>query len=101
DPQSAEAHAQRGHELRLLVNELPPAARKRILTLALDQLKKADDLGMRSAALFDDAGAVLENLGQGREARTAYSRGLDLAPKDVKLLVKRGWINGALQDYPN
>ncbi len=94
DPQSAEAHHQRGRLLRRLVPgwRLPPAARKSVFSLARDQLQKAAELGGRSAALFNDLGAVLKNLGQSKAAVDAYSQGLALDRDHVKLLVNRGWV---------
>ena len=54
-------------------------------------------LGLRSADLFDDLGAMLEQderlEGEVRlkAAVAAYSKGLELRPTDVLLLIKRGW----------
>jgi Flp pilus assembly protein TadD len=93
DPEAAEAFAKRGRLLRLLVPRLPKAARPGALQLAVRELQKADTLELRSAALFDDLGAVLEQLPRRKkEALGAYSRGLELEPKNVKLLTKRGWL---------
>src|SRR5262249_14160455 len=61
------------------------------LLLARDQLKKAVDLGARSAKVFDNLGSTLEHLGQLPAAIQAYSKALELEPKNLKVLVKRGW----------
>jgi serine/threonine protein kinase len=93
DPAAPEAYEQRGRLLRRLIPklDLPQAAHRQKLGLALEQLRKADELGVQSAALFDDLGAVLESLGKVQEAIEAYSRGVKLAPDDAKLRTKRGW----------
>jgi Flp pilus assembly protein TadD len=41
--------------------------------------------------VFGDLGAMMEHTGQLKKAVRAYSNGLILAPKDVKLLNKRAW----------
>ncbi len=105
DAQSREAYAKRGRLLRLiaadleLVKEVPPAIRKSTLLLAAAELQKSIQLGAQSAAVYDDFGAVLEQLGKNKGASEAYSKGLELAPKDVKLLVKRGWVYAQLRQY--
>jgi tetratricopeptide (TPR) repeat protein len=99
DLNAPDAHEQRGRQLRLLVNELPPQVRKNVLLLARAELEKAIELGGTSATLFDDYGAVMELLGKVKEAVAAYSDGLKQAPRDVKLLVKRGWANQGLKQY--
>ncbi len=97
-------HEQRARELRTLANELPAQARKERETayvLILDQLDRTLKLGAQSPTLFGELGAVEELLAgfrpkealqRLREALAAYSKGLDLEPKDVKLRVKRGWV---------
>jgi tetratricopeptide (TPR) repeat protein len=95
DPKSAAGHAQRGRLFRFL--ELAPALQKTKVALAVADLDEAVRLGFRSADLFDDLGAMLEQderlEGEVRlkAAIAAYSKGLDLRPKDVLLLIKRGW----------
>src|SRR5262249_31844849 len=84
DPQAAEAFHQRVRLLRLLIPRLPEDARKTALLLAVGELTEADRRGFQKAALFDDLGAVLEQLERSKEALDAYSRGLELEPKDVK-----------------
>jgi tetratricopeptide (TPR) repeat protein len=99
DPKSSEAHALRGRYLLRLGSELPvalpqsvrEAAQRRVLDLALLQLQKAVELGGRSAALFDDLGVACERCGRVADAIQAYSQGLELAPDQIKLRVKRGW----------
>jgi tetratricopeptide (TPR) repeat protein len=97
--QSKEAYAQRGRVLRLLVPDLPPAARKSKLLLAAKELQQAAKLGARSESVFDDLGAVLQSLGKLEDAVTAYSMGLELGPANVKLLVKRGWVHADLRRF--
>ena len=101
DPRSWEAHGQRGRLLRLLYSELPSDVRQKpsgqaLAMQALIQLEAAVKQGARSAAVFDDLGAMLELTGKVPEAVAAYGKGLELAPKDVKLLIKRGWANDQL-----
>jgi tetratricopeptide (TPR) repeat protein len=89
-------HGQRGRLLRLLYTELPAEQRRKpsgqaLGALAMDELNEAVNRGARAAAVFDDLGALLELQGHLNEAIAAYDRGLKLAPKDVKLLNKRGW----------
>jgi tetratricopeptide (TPR) repeat protein/tRNA A-37 threonylcarbamoyl transferase component Bud32 len=91
DPDSAAAYAQRGRLLRRLVPRLPPTARPAARAAAVRQLRKAEQLGGRSAALFEDLGAVLEGSGNLPAAIDAYSRGVELAPKDAHLRNLRGW----------
>jgi tetratricopeptide (TPR) repeat protein len=99
DNSSRRAHAERGRLLRLLIQDLPEQERKTKLLLAAGELQKAIDLGERSASVYDNQGAVLEQLGQINDAIEAYSKGLELAPKHVKLLVKRGWAYVAKRQY--
>ena len=107
DEQSAMAHEQRGRLLRLFIPDLKPhiASEKRATIirfkcgLAAAELQQALKLGSKSSQLLDDFGAVLEMAGRPREAIGAYTQGLEIAPKDVKLLVKRGWALAALQQY--
>jgi tetratricopeptide (TPR) repeat protein/tRNA A-37 threonylcarbamoyl transferase component Bud32 len=92
DPQTGEAHGRRGRLLRfVIVPKLPPRARGKVLILALAQLEKAVELGARSVPVYEDLGAVLEQLGQTDRAVAAYSEALKLAPDEVKVRVKRGW----------
>jgi tetratricopeptide (TPR) repeat protein len=100
DPKSAAGHAQRGRLFRFL--RLAPALQKKKVALAVADLDEAVRLGLRSADLFDDLGAMLEQderlEGKVRlkAAVAAYSKGLDLWPKGVLLLIKRGWAWDAL-----
>jgi tetratricopeptide (TPR) repeat protein len=91
-PNATETFHQRGRLLRLLVPRLPKEAKKTALLLAVGDLEKAISMGLSSAAVFDDLGAVLENLERYEEALAAYSRGLNEKPKNVKLLLKRGLV---------
>jgi tetratricopeptide (TPR) repeat protein/tRNA A-37 threonylcarbamoyl transferase component Bud32 len=98
DPESAEAYGRRGRLLRLvLIPKLPAKVRGKSLQLAQAQLEKASDLGATSAAVFEDLGAVLEQLGQTARAVDAYTKALKIAPDDVKTRVKRGWAYADLQ----
>jgi serine/threonine protein kinase/Tfp pilus assembly protein PilF len=98
DAESADAFGRRGRLLRLvLIPKLPPKMRGKALQLALAQLEKASTLGTTSAAVFEDLGAVLEQLGQTAPAVDAYTRALKYAPDDVKIRVKRGWAYADLQ----
>jgi len=90
NPDDAQAHALRGRHLHLLALDLPKTQRLDALRLALAQLEKAAKLGGKSADLFDDLGDVRKRLGRIDEALEAYTRALAAAPKDAKLLVKRG-----------
>jgi tetratricopeptide (TPR) repeat protein len=56
-------------------------------------------LGDQAYDLFDDLGAMLEHAGQIDQAILAYSKGLNLAPKNAKLLVKRGWASELLNQH--
>jgi tetratricopeptide (TPR) repeat protein len=95
DPKSGVGHAQRGRLLRFL--KMAPALQKQRVALAVADLDEAVRLGVRSAELFGDLGAMLEQderlEGEDRlkKAVAAYSKGLELKPKDVLLLNKRGW----------
>jgi tetratricopeptide (TPR) repeat protein len=93
NPEAAEAFHQRGRLLRLLVPRLTnEGAKNTARHMAVDDLEKAKSLGLQSAALFDDLGAVREALGDINKALDAYSQGLKPEHENVKLLIKRGWI---------
>jgi tetratricopeptide (TPR) repeat protein/tRNA A-37 threonylcarbamoyl transferase component Bud32 len=94
DPKSAAGHAARGRLLRYLVTA--PALHEKKVALGLADLDEAVRLGARSSDLFDDLGATLEQAGKVADAVRAYSKGLELRPNDVLLLVKRGWAWVAL-----
>ena len=98
DPKDAEWLEQRGRQLRLLAGELPGPARKTVRLLALADLRKAVDLHRRTMPLYDNLGAVLEDLGQVRPAIAAYTEAVKLSPKEARLLVKRGWAHEKLQE---
>src|SRR5207248_1321785 len=67
------------------------------LQLARQQLEKAVELGPVTAVMYEDLGAVLEQLGQIPKAVEAYDEALKLAPDDIKTLVKRGWARADLK----
>jgi Flp pilus assembly protein TadD len=98
DRRSPEAAEQRGRLLRRHVPawKLSPAKRKAKLELALTELDSALKAGRRTAALFDDRGAILEHLRKTPEAIRAYDQGLTLSSEDVKLLLKRAAAFGNL-----
>src|SRR5262249_13565970 len=90
-------HGARGHILRVIHGEFPPAKRRgkqgrALATLAIGELKQAIALGGQAYDLFDDLGAMLEHTGQPNEALLAYSKGVEVAPDHVKLRNKRGWL---------
>jgi tetratricopeptide (TPR) repeat protein len=101
DPRDARACAERGRLLTHFVTRLPRAAMGKALDVALRELRKADDLGSRSPAVFDDLGDILYLKGQLTDAIKAYSRGLEFAPEDVRLLTKRAgaYVNGPGKQY--
>jgi tetratricopeptide (TPR) repeat protein len=92
DPEGPAGYEERGRLLRGLIPRLPRAARGKAVAAALREFRKAEELGGRSAALFDDLGAILELSGRPEEALRAYSRGLELAPDHARLRNKRGWV---------
>ncbi len=120
-----EGYGRRGHLLRNMYQELPQDKRdqpagKALVTLALMELKRAvattddahlsDQQGValagapgwqifapRKTRVYDDLGAMLTHAGQVKEAIAAFSAGLALAPQDVRLLNKRGWLYDALK----
>ncbi len=96
-----EIHARRGRLLRLLHAELPADQRRKpsgqaLASLALVELRKALDAGGQAAEVYDDLGALLEMTNKPKEAVAAYGKGVDIAPRDVKLLNKRGWAQDAI-----
>jgi tetratricopeptide (TPR) repeat protein len=92
DADGQEAHEERGRLLRHLAPRLPEAERPKKLRLALDELRRAEELGGRSPALFLDLGLAWRMLGQPEQALAAYTRGLREKPDDHPLLVERGWV---------
>ncbi|WP_422925033.1 protein kinase domain-containing protein [Singulisphaera sp. PoT] len=101
EPETWRSHASRGRTLRQMHAEMSkrmkdePTGRE-LARLALDELNEAVTLGGKEAALFDDLGAMLELNGEAEKAVEAYSKGLELAADDVRLLNKRGWANQVL-----
>jgi len=96
DPRVWVIHGLRGHLLRDRYQQLPLDKRSQpsglaLLSLSVGELAKAVTLGGRAYDLFDDLGAMLEHAGRRDQAILAYSKGLELAPKDAKMLIKRGW----------
>ncbi|MFO0952513.1 MAG: tetratricopeptide repeat protein [Isosphaeraceae bacterium] len=96
DPDGWEIHGLRGRILRFIHAQIPlgqrsgPAGRA-ALNLAVSELMKAVQKGGRASGVFDDLGAMMEHAGRLPDAVRAYSAGLAAAPRDVKLLIKRGW----------
>ncbi len=99
DPQSPQLYAERGRRMRLMFPELPRPVRKTHLLMSLEQLQTAVTRGARSAAVFEELGAVLEFLGRIPEAVEAYTAAVALAPKEVRLSVKRAWAYEKLDQY--
>lgn len=103
DPNTWESYALRGKHLRYLFTERSHVkgqqqSTQAIGNLALKQLNQAVKLGGdRSADLYDDLGSMLEFMGKPAEALTAYNRGIDLDPRYVRLLLKRGWCHELTQ----
>ncbi|MCI0462296.1 MAG: tetratricopeptide repeat protein [Gemmataceae bacterium] len=91
DPDSPAVCAERGRRMRLMLGELPRELRKNHLLLSLAQLNRAIERGARSPGVYDELGAVHEFLGKAPEAVRAYTEAVRLAPKEARLLVKRGW----------
>jgi tetratricopeptide (TPR) repeat protein len=104
DPRAWVVHGLRGHLLRDLFQQLPLKKRRQpsgmaLLSLAVAELGSAVASGGRAHDLFDDLGATLEHAGQVDQAILAYTRALELAPKDTKILVKRGWARELLNQH--
>jgi tetratricopeptide (TPR) repeat protein len=99
DPNGPEwhLHGNRGHLLRSLHGELPSEKRsgpfgQSLARRAVTELRLAISLGGRAWELFDDLGAILELQGRGADALAPYGQGLEIAPENVKLRIKRGWL---------
>jgi tetratricopeptide (TPR) repeat protein len=96
DRRGWQIHGARGHILRSIHSELPSEKRRdkwgrTLAELAIEELMQAVSLGGQAWDIFDDLGAMLEHTGRPRDAIPAYSKGLEFAPSNVKLLNKRGW----------
>jgi tetratricopeptide (TPR) repeat protein len=110
DAKPFQLHERRARELRLLAAEFPADATKRregVYLLALEDLNKAVQLGGTTASLYDELGSVQEKLAEMqpkdaprrlKQAVDAYSRSIDVAPKDPSVLIKRGWVYANLND---
>ena len=97
-------HGLRGHLLRDRYQQLPLDKRRQpaglaLLSLSVAELGKAVASGGRTYDLFDDLGAMLEHAGRFDQAILAYSKGLELAPNNAKLLIKRGWTLELLNQH--
>ena len=75
----------------------PPA--RALAILAVRQLREAWKLGAQAPEIFFDLGVMLEATGQLNDAIAAYSQGLEIAPKDVKLRNARGWAYEQLEQH--
>jgi hypothetical protein len=106
DPESPIAYEQRAREMRVIAtSEIDKKARnlrESVYLLAAEQLQKAVKKGASSASVYDEIGSLEEMLAELQPkaaaarmnaAVAAYSNGIKVAPKDQKLLVKRGWAN--------
>ena len=97
-----EIHARRGRLLRLLHAELPadqrrkPSGQAARLPWPWWNYARRLDAGGQAAEVYDDLGALLEMTNKPNEAVAAYGKGVDIAPRDVKLLNKRGWAQDAI-----
>jgi tetratricopeptide (TPR) repeat protein/tRNA A-37 threonylcarbamoyl transferase component Bud32 len=99
DPESGAACQRRGHYLRRLATHLPLAAVKAARELAISQFLQAEALGEKTAELFQELGAAQMAQGRADAAVEAYTRGLELAPADFKLLKGRGFALRDLARY--
>ena len=63
------------------------------------ELGKAVASGGQTYDLFDDLGAMMEHASRFDQAILAYSKGLELAPNNAKLLLKRGWALELLSQH--
>jgi Flp pilus assembly protein TadD len=98
DSEAAAAYGRRGALLRrVLVPKMTGPARRRALQLARAQLEKAVEGDVPNAMVYEDLGAVLEQLGQVAPAVVAYTEALKLVPDDAKVRVKRGWAYADLR----
>ncbi len=96
DPKGWEIHGLRGRLLRHIYTQFSHAKRQlplgqAVLTLAVSELLTSVKKGGQASGVFDDLGAMMEHAGRLDQAIASYSRGLELDPNDVKLLIKRGW----------
>jgi tRNA A-37 threonylcarbamoyl transferase component Bud32/Flp pilus assembly protein TadD len=91
DPKSAEACEGRGRLLLLLTPDLPPEERPTALTQALAEMRRASELGNRSAALLNDYASLLDSLEEYPLAVEKYTEALKQKPDDAKIQTKRGW----------
>jgi tetratricopeptide (TPR) repeat protein len=96
---SAEASHLRGRLLWRMVPgwRLPKDTHDEAMALARGELEQAIARGRRVPLLYDDLGSVLTRLGKTDDAIAAYSQGIELAPEDLSLRIKRGW---PLADVP-
>lgn len=99
EAESPEACARRGGWLRRIAAKLPSSCRKRVLALALEQLRRAVDGGAPSASAYVDLGAVLKQTGKLSDAIDAYTKGLALEPEHARLRIHRGWTWVSLKRY--
>jgi tRNA A-37 threonylcarbamoyl transferase component Bud32/Flp pilus assembly protein TadD len=91
DADSAEAYEGRGRLLGKFAGDLLPEARAAALNLAVEQFRKAGDLGASSADFLADYATALSNIDDNKGAIEKFTVALKLKPDDVKLLTKRGW----------
>jgi tRNA A-37 threonylcarbamoyl transferase component Bud32/predicted Zn-dependent protease len=87
---SAEAFEGRGRLLGQLVAGLPPEARPAVLKLAVEQFRKAGELGASSADFLANYALALASVLDYPGAIDKFTEGLKQKPGDVKLLTQRG-----------
>ncbi|HEX5269127.1 MAG TPA: tetratricopeptide repeat protein, partial [Gemmataceae bacterium] len=91
DPTSAAAYEGRGRLLGQVAAELAqPEARPPVRQLAVEQFRKASELGARSADFLEEYGLALAAVGDNAGAIEKFTEALRLKPGDAKLLTERG-----------
>jgi tetratricopeptide (TPR) repeat protein/tRNA A-37 threonylcarbamoyl transferase component Bud32 len=83
--------AKRGHLLRLIAAQVPKPQQQSTLALAQRDLKLAAESPHADAGMLADLGAVLYNQGQIATAIQAYSAALERSPRELQVLINRGW----------
>ncbi len=99
EKRDAAALARRGRTLRVALQQVPEEQWAAILRQAKADLERAVVLGERSAQTYEDLGGVQEVFNEIPAAVRSYTQGLKLDPKNVILLVLRGWAQEKLGQY--
>ena len=84
-------YERRATELRLQSKEGWVKDKRGLLMLALAQTEKAIALGGKSASLYEELGAIYDRLGRFPQAIEAFTMALQVEPKNIEILMKRGW----------